>query len=185
MKAKFLVAFAFLASLTSFGQAKATTVTYNLTLTPYPNGGGPEGGYGDFTIVLPPDTPSNNSGSLTLANGGLVSMNIYIDGQHLTANSSSQIGYNYNIINNPSSFQINNIGFNETVGTADITYLSLTSYGLIDTANYRLDTNGALSFAVATTPLPAALSLFAGGLGFVGYLAKRRKKKATATLATA
>jgi hypothetical protein len=28
----------------------------------------------------------------------------------------------------------------------------------------------------ATTPLPATLPLFAGGLGFVGYLAKRRKR---------
>ena len=34
-----------------------------------------------------------------------------------------------------------------------------------------------------TTPLPTTLPLFAGGLGFVGYLAKRRKK--TAAFATA
>jgi hypothetical protein len=30
-----------------------------------------------------------------------------------------------------------------------------------------------------TTPLPATLPLFAGGLGFVGYLARRRKKHGT------
>ena len=29
-----------------------------------------------------------------------------------------------------------------------------------------------------TTPLPAALPLFAGGLGLFGLLARRRKKKA-------
>ena len=34
--------------------------------------------------------------------------------------------------------------------------------------------------AVATTPLPAALPLFAGGLGLFGLLARRRKKKAAA-----
>jgi len=35
------------------------------------------------------------------------------------------------------------------------------------------------------TPLPAALPLFAGGLGFIGYLAKRRKKSAMPALAAA
>jgi hypothetical protein len=32
----------------------------------------------------------------------------------------------------------------------------------------------------AATPLPATLPLFAGGLGFVGYLTRRRKKAAPA-----
>jgi hypothetical protein len=32
--------------------------------------------------------------------------------------------------------------------------------------------------AVAATPLPAALPMFAVGLGFVGYLAKRRRRRA-------
>lgn len=32
--------------------------------------------------------------------------------------------------------------------------------------------------SLSTTPLPAALPLFAGGLGFVGYLSRRRKRKA-------
>jgi hypothetical protein len=30
---------------------------------------------------------------------------------------------------------------------------------------------------VSATPLPASLSLFAGGLGFVGYLTRRRKRQ--------
>ena len=38
---------------------------------------------------------------------------------------------------------------------------------------------------LATTPLPATLPLFAGGLGFVGYLAKRRKQSAKHALAAA
>jgi hypothetical protein len=33
---------------------------------------------------------------------------------------------------------------------------------------------------VATTPLPAAFPLFAAGLGFLGFVANRRKRKATA-----
>jgi PEP-CTERM motif len=38
---------------------------------------------------------------------------------------------------------------------------------------------------VSTTPLPATLPLFAGGLGFVGYLARRRKGSTKQALATA
>lgn len=38
---------------------------------------------------------------------------------------------------------------------------------------------------VSTTPLPATLPLFAGGLGFVGYLTRRRKKSRTQALAAA
>jgi len=38
------------------------------------------------------------------------------------------------------------------------------------------------SLAVATTPLPAALPLFAGGLGLIGLLARRRKQKLAAQL---
>jgi hypothetical protein len=45
--------------------------------------------------------------------------------------------------------------------------------------------NEEANFDVTPTPLPASLPLFGGGLGFVGYLAKRRKRSATLALATA
>lgn len=35
-----------------------------------------------------------------------------------------------------------------------------------------------ISFDLAPTPLPAALPMFAGGLGIVGFLARRKKRKA-------
>ncbi len=38
---------------------------------------------------------------------------------------------------------------------------------------------------IRSTPLPAALPLFAGGLGFVGYLARRRKRSGKQALAAA
>jgi hypothetical protein len=44
---------------------------------------------------------------------------------------------------------------------------------------------GGGSCGVSATPLPATLPLFAGGLGFVGYLARRRKQKAKQSLAAA
>jgi hypothetical protein len=41
------------------------------------------------------------------------------------------------------------------------------------------------NFSVSETPLPAALPLFAGGLGMVGFLARRGKRKAQGELAAA
>ena len=72
-----------------------------------------------------------------------------------------------------------------------------SSADLSDTGHLNIDVltpGGSLNFlsgtdyssnAVSTTPLPATLPLFAGGLGFVGYLAKRRKKNATPAVAAA
>jgi hypothetical protein len=42
-----------------------------------------------------------------------------------------------------------------------------------------------VDFAGTATPLPGALPLFASGLGLVGFLAKRRKRKHAAALAAA
>jgi hypothetical protein len=39
------------------------------------------------------------------------------------------------------------------------------------------------TFTVAATPLPAALPLFAGGLGVIGLLGWRRKRKNAAAIA--
>ena len=57
-----------------------------------------------------------------------------------------------------------------------------------DAALYEIDLSPGVLNAepdTSVTPLPATLPLFAGGLGFVGYLANRRKKNATPALATA
>jgi hypothetical protein len=45
--------------------------------------------------------------------------------------------------------------------------------------------NQTFSIDIASTPLPAALPLFATGLGLIGLLARRRKRKAAAALAAA
>ena len=45
--------------------------------------------------------------------------------------------------------------------------------------------SGTVEFAIAQTPLPATLPLFAGGLGFVGYLTGRKKRKGGQAPATA
>jgi hypothetical protein len=43
--------------------------------------------------------------------------------------------------------------------------------------------SGTVEFAIAETPLPAALPLFAGGLGMLGLFGRRRKQKALNALA--
>jgi hypothetical protein len=45
-------------------------------------------------------------------------------------------------------------------------------------SDYSIFFSAGIGDTAAATPLPATLPLFAGGLGFVGYLAKRRKKNA-------
>jgi hypothetical protein len=44
---------------------------------------------------------------------------------------------------------------------------------------------GVGTFALTATPLPAALPMFAGGLGLVGYLTRRRKRSGKQALAAA
>jgi hypothetical protein len=56
-------------------------------------------------------------------------------------------------------------------GSGNRDYLNFTQSGTIS-----LDT------PVSATPLPATLPLFAGGLGFVGYLTRRRKRSGASAL---
>jgi hypothetical protein len=46
-----------------------------------------------------------------------------------------------------------------------------------------LDNIAPLDNSPSATPLPATLPLFAGGLGFVGYLTRRKKRNAHALAA--
>jgi hypothetical protein len=62
-------------------------------------------------------------------------------------------------------------------------YVGIGSSG--DTDFLDLGGNSSFEFATiaSTTPLPAALPLFAGGLGLLGMFARRRKQKASAIAA--
>jgi hypothetical protein len=46
-------------------------------------------------------------------------------------------------------------------------------------SGYTIDFSNGIGDAPTATPLPATLPLFAGGLGFVGYLTRRKKRKAS------
>ena len=109
---------------------------------------------------------NNGSGSIGvqvgLASNGLSSNNITLSSPlasvALTGNPSSAPSY---VINN----------MNLAAGT----------YLLDNYLESSIDPNYAVLFApVSSTPLPAALPLFAGGLGALGLLGWRRKRKAVA-----
>ena len=62
--------------------------------------------------------------------------------------------------------------------------LNLASAGLTNSAGFLFQDSAGLAFTlVSETPLPAALPLFAGGLGALGLIGWRRKKKAAAVAA--
>jgi len=94
---------------------------------------------------------------------------------------------------NPTSFTLNN-GFDSSSIAASTDYSSPGFVGFISSDPFNTITlsvdspNGwAVQDAVtaSATPLPAALPLFAGGLGMVGFLARRKKRKAQSDLAAA
>jgi hypothetical protein len=66
--------------------------------------------------------------------------------------------------------------------TLTFTGTTLAALGLTDgTYTWTWDSGAndvVLYVGVAATPLPAAFPLFASGLGFIGFLTKRRKRKA-------
>jgi hypothetical protein len=81
-----------------------------------------------------------------------------------------------------SNLDTHGLGFTIAAGTIDVfgfyqpnsTVTPGNNYGEIAPGGFGVGT-----FSVSATPLPAALPLFASGLGFVGYLARRRKRART------
>lgn len=76
-------------------------------------------------------------------------------------------------------------------GNAPPTYFTLTDLAagtylldnFLDNSDALVDPNYAVGFNVSTTPLPATFPLFAGALGLVGYLTRRKKGKTSALAA--
>jgi hypothetical protein len=179
-----------LAATSSF----ASPVTYDLTATLY--GGGTV--TGDFTV---------NNGTLTAFDfnlpGGLpdpVASEINLSNTFpsqtfisVSALPQTQIGsYYYDSGNSTYYYTVLNLQLNSLPTDANPTSLGFSSLlqaplfgsnwdyiGTFQSGTISLDT------PVSATPLPATLPLFAGGLAFVGYLARRRKKSGTEALSVA
>jgi hypothetical protein len=160
------------------GSAQASTVTYDLVLTA---NSGPESGTGSFTITTP---VLGTSGFDTVGNGALTAMSFFIDGMTFSlANATSAgVGFNFNGLTEV----LNNIGY--TGQNASFVFQLSTGgfgYSFSDSANSALQSSGVIVASVEATPLPAALPLFAGGLGIIGLLSRRRMRKARQAFATA
>jgi hypothetical protein len=99
-----------------------------------------------------------------------------VDGTHLADFSGAINGYGANIGWNAWSF---------TAATAGSYTLQLAVRNTIDSAvnPYAFLDNVAVTTAGSAVPLPATLPLFAGGLGALGLLGYRRKRKNAAALA--
>ena len=104
--------------------------------------------------------------------------------------SVTAFGLNFGSYNGSAvSFLLSN-GFSTTIGTSSnfgtLQFAGFLANQAFDTITLSLPSIdeawfvSSVTTATATTPLPAALPLFATGLGLVGFVARRRKQQAQA-----
>jgi hypothetical protein len=158
------------------GAAKASTLTYNLSLTPLCCG--TESGTGSFTIMAP---PVGSFGTLTEGNNGLTAMDFKIDGLDFKLNNSSEVTYFYR----GSSLVLASIGYSGQIGNDQLLSISLGGVGGYSFSDGVLGDNTIGSISISATPLPTTLPLLATGLGALGLVGWWRKRKASAGLAAA
>ncbi|HEX3342471.1 MAG TPA: hypothetical protein VHT68_25230 [Pseudolabrys sp.] len=171
------VAFAFLALTLAPRPATADVVTYSVS-----------GSFGNGATFLPGSTLTIDTTAGTVSNSDLLVSagnnpsppNTFTDA-NLLQNGSSQRPFEWGLadttdlemFNGPMEFQ----GFSPLGGTVGL----VTYFGPWGFSNGS--SNTVLTLTPVATPLPAALPLFATGLGALGLLGWRRKKKVTALAA--
>jgi hypothetical protein len=171
--------------------SRASTLTFDWTLTgPSPGSGGiPETGSGTLTVTTGTggDTVTAVTGtiggnSVTLAPTGTLNGNdnlvfpvgMTFVGPPVVTGTTSYVSV--------SNLDSHGIAFITSAGSFDIFgFDAPNTTPAPNPANNNYAEEGAAGFGVGTfaltpTPLPAALPLFAGGLGLVGLLSRRRKR---------
>ncbi len=140
----------------------ASTITYDLTLTP--DQGSLYGGTGTLTITGAPSASGNSD--YTLANGNLDALNFYIDGQ--TFNLADGTGSTLVRFQNGT---LNDITFSEQIGSTPY------RFSLMSTANYAFSYDNLLKTSYGTitakvdpsaSPVPEPGSLALLGTGLIG-----------------
>ena len=147
------------ALLLSFGAASASTVTFDVT----------------GTGIL-----AGSTWSVDTATGVGQSANIKFSGYNFNTDDSSFF-HRFFLQDITNTFGFYFAAYHSFIGFAVGTFTD----GVIGTgydAATTLASGLTVTFTAETTsatPLPAALPLFAGGLGVIGLLARRKKRKAT------
>jgi hypothetical protein len=166
--------------------ANASTVDFDWTLT------GPAASLGGFQFTgsgtLTAQTTATPGVDLVTAMTGEVSSST-IENAAITLLAVNAFQGNNNLLfpngvtaTNPTVLNGGGLSFAITAGDINIFSFGGTgtgnAYGQISPSGF-----GVGHFEVSATPLPAALPLFAGGLGALGLLGWRRKRKAAALAA--
>jgi len=171
--------------------ANAVTVTYALTFTP--TQGTATGGTGVLTLNEFPGlltTINTNGNDHDGVAADFVSLTVHVDGFDFTFNNSNvfSIGESNGVWNNISanSNQTSDGVHLFSIGAGGLTYnlqeinVAQIGGGTIAVGPGVIQT---VTGTAATTPLPAALPLFASGVGALGLFGWRRKRKVAALAA--
>ena len=147
-----------------FSAPARASVVYNLTLTATSDS--------DST----PLTMYDGTGTITLSSAPSPTMQtnyasapvtFSIDGESFSGTATSVQFLDGNF---------RNATFSEQIGSSPFRFvLDTTGVFAFYYDNELQEAAGTITSSLATTPLPATLPLFAGGLGFVGYLTRRKK----------
>jgi hypothetical protein len=179
------------------GQAKASTMfgfSYSGTLGANSVSGsgtlfGTDLGSGTFLLTSGSGT-SSEAGTLTLMTAGTYT-NLLAPTDNLTSDNLLTPGSNptlsdFGIVFSGSSLPSNSQFFN-IWGNSPNNYTYFNNWdGPFPAVHLTLDNFTITNLGdVVATPLPAALPLFAGGLGVIGLLARRKKRKAAPAVAAA
>jgi hypothetical protein len=152
-------------SQTSTGTAGATTVDFSSTqFLDFANG--------NATISIHGNGDFNN---LTISTPGFTFTDL-----DFRALFTGNVNGDVNVTGDVGTTSVGSTSTTVSNGAQELLVTSttpLTSLVLTSVAGFSQLKNFDLSGLTATTPLPATLPLFAGGLGLVGYLTRRRKRR--------
>lgn len=178
MRPKITFAFGFLAAFACIGLpssswatvvgAPPTTYTYSITGSYDLLAGDPS--YSGTLTVIGPSTDQIMTADITLANPSVTFANITFEG------SDGSGGFILDLMNGTLFLSLDLANARDLFGGngTDVGVGVLLNGGIPVADDFSGNVD------VAATPLPAALPLFAGGLGFVGILIRRKKRNARA-----
>jgi hypothetical protein len=187
-----VLAFAFVGPLVLGAvSAKASIFDFTYSGTSLALGGAAVSGSGEFVTDNGP-VPYNVISVTGTANGeAITGLSTYAFADNKLWYPASLTSVDGGFSTPPTWLSISGISFTTASNTWNI-----GNYGGYYLLDANSDPSGVLSGAVpgfnfsiteetSTTPLPAALPLFAGGLGLMGLLARRKKRKSSAATAAA